>query len=151
MNGLPPSGPGQPTSGLSPIRFTWSLMSTMSPTASSGAIPPAALVTTSVSAPMALRQANRERDLSRREALVAVDPALERNDALAAEVAHDQTAAMADDVSLGTREAGDLGERDHRRLFDRIGQLGEPGAEDQRDLDRAQDSSDGGSATCELV
>ena len=28
---VPPSGPGHPTSGLSPVRLMWSLMSTMSP------------------------------------------------------------------------------------------------------------------------
>ena len=101
-------------------------------------MPPAALVTTSVLAPIAAGKPDRKRNLSRREALVAVNPALERHDALAAEVADDQTATVSDDVSLGTRKAGDLGERDHRRLLDRIGQLGEPGAEDQRDLDRAE-------------
>ena len=114
-------------------------------------MPPAALVTMSVVGAQGLREPHRERDLARRESLVAVDPALERHDAPAAERAHHESAAVADHVSLGMRESGDLGEGDDRRRFDSVGEVGETGAQNERDVDRAERLKRRGEYYFELV
>ena len=93
----------------------WSLMSTTSPTRSDGAMPPAALVTMSVLRAERVREPHRVRDLSGREALVAVDAALERRDPDAGQGTEDEPARVPDDVPLGPREPVDVADTERRR------------------------------------
>ena len=95
---------------------------------------PAALVTTSRSAPEPPQQAHGERDVRGRPALVEMQPALHQRHPPAVQPADHQPPGMP--RRGGDRKAGDLAIGDRDRRLDRLGEPAEAGAQDQRQLHR---------------
>ncbi len=123
-----------PIRGLAPVRFRWSLISTRSPGARSSPTPPAALVSTTVSAPEATAVLHPEDDLIERPALVVVDSPGQHHDVGSADVGGDQAPGMA--LDFRHREAGNpvVGDLDRIREGGRV--VAQPGAEHQGEIVR---------------
>ena len=101
-----------PVSGLAPVKFRWSSISMTSPGRNSGSSAPAALVTTSRSAPEPPQQPHGQRDVRRRPALVEMQPPLHQRHPPAVQPADHQPPGMA--RRGGDRKAGDLRVGDRR-------------------------------------